>query len=517
MTITSFYYLVMIGIGVLLYYILPKSWQWVELLLMSLIFYWFAATPYTIIYLITSTVLAYISTNFAFSNRAFSAIRRKIALGVGVFAVGANVVLWFAFKGSDLWLTISYSLSQVLPVFGKITALPYLAALGMGYYTLQIIGYILDCYWENVKPQKNPLKLFLFVCFFPQMTTGPISRYSQLESLFEKHTFSYQNISFGSQRILWGLLKKLVLAERVGIIVNGIWSDYGAYMGYYRWIAVILFPIQMYADFSGCMDIVIGTAEIFGIKLPENFNSPFFSRTAQEFWQRWHITLGTWAKDYVLYPLLKSSAMIKFTKVTKKKFGKRTGKFISTALGMFALWMIMGIWHGAWKYIIGVSLWYWILLMLGELCSPVLRRLTILLKIQEDSFSWHLFQSIRTFLIYAIGATFFRAPGIKDAVLFLCGMFTVFFDSMTNPWVLFDGSILKLGVSYQDINIIIFSILLIIIVGVLREKSGYARLWMAKQILVFRWIIWIGLFIFVLIYGKYGPGYSAAEFIYKGF
>lgn len=502
MSITSLSFLVMILIGVAIYYILPKSWQWVELLVMSLAFYFMVATPHTIIYLLISTAVAYIATNFG--------KYKKETVVFSVVAILINVGLWFTLKGYDLW-------GEIISITDDVKSNVLIASLGMGYYTLQIIGYILDCYWENTKPQKNILKLFLFVCFFPQMTTGPISRYSQLESLYEQHCFSYRTLSFGAQRILWGFFKKLVLAERVGIIVNGIWGDLGTYNGFYYWVALVLFPIQMYADFSGCTDIVIGTAELFGIKMPENFNSPFFSRTIQEFWQRWHITLGTWAKDYVLYPLLKSTGMVKFSKFAKKQFGKKQGKFISTAIGMFVLWMVMGVWHGAPKYIVGVSLWYWMLLILGDLCTPFLKRINAFLRIQESSFSWHLFQSVRTYLIYAVGAAFFRAPSISEGAQFILNLKQIFIKETSNPWIFFDKSVLNLGVTYEDINIIIVAIFILLVVGLLREKCAYARIWMENQMLVFRWFVWIGLFVIVLVYGKYGPGYNVGEFIYQGF
>lgn len=515
MSVTSFSFLLMITIGGILYYLLPRSWQWIELLLMSVLFYFMAASPFTILYLVISTLTAYAVTIFWDIVKEKNENSKKAASMLIIAIIMINIALWFVFKGTDFWVSISRYVNRIIS--WKITAepLPFAAALGMGYYTLQVIGYILDCYWGTISPQKNPFKLFLFVCFFPQMTMGPISRYQQLESLYGHHSFSYKNVSFGAQRILWGFFKKLVLAERVAVIVNGIWDAVWEYNGYYRWIALLLFPIQMYADFSGCMDIVIGTAEIFDIKLPENFNSPFFSKTVQEFWQRWHITLGSWAKDYILYPFLKSAGMIKISKILREKTGKKRGKFITTAAGMFVLWMVMGIWHGAFKYVVGVSIWYWALLMLGELCAPMLKKLTKLLQIPTESFSWHLFQSIRTYLIYAIGAAFFRAPFVRDGVQFVISLKDIFTNG--NPWIFFDGSILELGVSYQDLNIIIFAVLLIGIADMLREKYGSAREWISKQIFVFRWFIWIGLFIFILIYGKYGPGYSAAEFIYQGF
>lgn len=518
MTITSFYYFIFILIGACIYYVLPKKIQWLELLVLSIVFYCVVANPYTLIFPIVATIFAYSATLLQQTEKV-----KKAKWGyAGCTIISLSVILcaglWFWLKASDIWVAASWRVSTVLPFVRPLNAPSVLAALGMGYYTLQIIGYILDCYWGTISPQRNPLKLFLFVIFFPQMVTGPISRYNQLEGLFLPNKFSYENVTRGAQRILWGLFKKLVLAERVGIIVNAIYGDVDLYSGWWHWIALLLYPIQMYADFSGCTDIVLGTAEVFGIKLPENFNNPFFSRTSQEFWQRWHITLGAWAKDYVLYPLLKTKWMVNLGKRVKKKFGKRFGKFVPTAIGMFFLWMVMGMWHGSFKYIIGVSLWYWTILILGDLLSPVLDKIIRLFNVNTESFSWHLFQSIRTYLIYAVGAVFFRTDGFGQAVKLLKSLITMFAGGSTpNSWVLFDGSILNFGVSYGDLNIIIFAVAMLAVVAVLREKYGYARNWMEKQILVFRWMIWITLFVIVLVLGNYGPGYNASEFIYQGF
>lgn len=512
MTITSFRFLLFVAVALVIYYLLPKSWQWIHLLLMSLIFYHYATRTHTLLYLMISTATAYVCTMWIDKLRKSGKKSSRLIPFLTVIALTINILLWFIFKGRELWLPIVRNISSL----SALSNIELIAALGMGYYTLQIMGYILDCTWETIEPQKNPLKLFLFVCFFPQLTTGPISQYSQLESLYQKHSFQYANIAHGAQRVLWGFFKKLVLAERAGIIVSGITSDLALYNGYYSWIAILLYPIQMYADFSGCMDIVIGVAEMFDIHLVENFRNPFCSRSSQEFWQRWHITLGAWAKGYVLYPLLKSQGMIKFSKFTRKKFGKTIGKFIATAVGMFVLWMVMGIWHGAIRFIVGVSLWYWVILMLGELSAPVLQKMTDKLGIRTESFSWHLFQSGRTYLIYAIGATFFSV-GLRNGTLLLKQAAEVITGKVFNPWIFFDGSILNFGVTWGDINLIIFAVLLLLIVDNLSEKYGYARVWIDKQGFVFRWASWIVLFLLVLIYGKYGPGYNAADFIYQMF
>lgn len=519
MTVTSFSFLALITVGVGLYYILPKSFQWVELLILSMVFYLYAATPYTIVYLIVSTLIAYISALMAQKAREKGDHKQIAPLVITIIAIIVNVLIWFVVKGKRLWGFLAQSLITHVYI-SKVDALinmQFIAALGMGYYTCQIIGYVIDCYWENVEPQKNPLKLFLFTAYFPQLMTGPISRYDQLGALYEKHKFQYQNIAFGAQRILWGFMKKLVLAERVGILVSAIHSNPDAYTGFYSWLAILLYPLQLYADFSGCMDIVLGVSELFDIHLAENFKNPFFSRTTQEFWQRWHITLGTWAKDYVLYPLLKSKPMIKFGKFSKNKFGKKIGKFLVNAVGMFILWIVMGIWHGEWQCIIGVSLWYWMILMLGDLLAPIFSKITSVLDMKTESFGWHLFQSVRTYLFFAIGAALFSV-GVSQGITLLQDAWKVIsVKGYANPWIFFNGSFLKLGITYGDINLFFIAVLMLIVVATLREKYGYARIWIQNQSVGLRWMIWIGLFLIVLIWGKYGPGYNAAEFIYQGF
>lgn len=512
MSIISLSFLVFVLFCMVIYYALPQKWQWVELLIMSLIFYCLSIEPYTIIYVVISTVSAYSATCLCGMTKGKYSQKKLFKQSVVFFAIFINIGLWFLFKGKGFWGAVAES-SKVLFI-SRFSQMNLMAPLAMGYYTLQVIGYILDCYWGVVKPQKNILKLFLFVVFFPQLITGPISRYGQLESLYQSHLFSYKNVTYGAQRILWGFFKKLVIAERVSVLVNGVWSDLSNYTGYWYIIAFLLYPLQVYTDFSGCMDIVLGVAEIFGIKLPENFNNPFMAKTLQEIWQRWHISLGLWAKDYIMFPLLKSRFLVKMGVRVKKKFGKRIGKLIPTAIGMLGLWIVLGIWHGEFKYIIGVELWYWSMLVLGEAFRPILQKLNQILGVHQSSFSWRMFQRIRTYFIFAVGLIFFRVEYIREAFAYLKVMFLTF---GSNPWIFFNGNVLNLGVSYIDINLLIFSTALLIIVAILREKNGYARDWMAQQILPFRWGVWIMLFVIVLVYGKYGPGYDAAEFIYKGF
>lgn len=517
MSITSFRFLLFVIIAVAIYYFVPKVWQWIVLLVMSLLFYHYAWRTRTIAFLVISTFIVYVCTMWMDRLKKNKNGSSKAATALAAAAITVNAVLWFIFKGYEFWSAAVRGIEHVhsTPLSG-LFSMELVAALGMGYYTMQVIGYVLDCSWGIIQPQKNPFKLFLFVCFFPQLTTGPISQYSQLESLYQKHNIRYENITHGAQRILWGFFKKLVLAERAGIIVSAITGNLNVYDGFYAWIAILLYPIQMYADFSGCMDIVIGVAELFDIKLAENFRNPFFSRTVQEFWQRWHITLGAWAKNYVLYPLMKSQPMIKFGKFTRKKFGKSLGKTITASVSLIAPWFVIGIWHGGFRFIVGVTLWNWGIITLGEFLSPVFNKITTAFKFRTESFSWHFFQSARTYVIYAMGITFF-AEGVGKGILLLKSAAGVVTGKLANPWIFFDGSILSLGIAWRDINLIIIAVILLIIVGALSEKYGYARAWMDKQSVFFRWVVWVFLFIIVLVYGKYGPEYHAEDFIYQRF
>ncbi|MDE6945810.1 MAG: hypothetical protein K2P14_01365 [Anaeroplasmataceae bacterium] len=515
MEITSFAFLIFLCIGGGIYYVLPKAWQWTELLIFSLIFYYFAATPYTLIFIVVSTGMAWVATNYPFRKSVDGNRETCIAGVLAIIAIFLNAVLWFVLKGSKLWIPLIQKIGKIMPL-EVFNTMPVAASLGMGYYTLQCIGYILDCRWGTAKPQKNFAKLFLFLLFFPQLITGPISRYNDLQSLYEQHSFDYVKMTFGVQRILWGFVKKLVLAERLAIIIGTIWNDLDNYTGYYCLIAMLLFPIQIYADFSGCMDIVIGTAEIFGIYLKENFKTPFFSRTVQEFWQRWHITLGSWGKDYILYPFLKSKCMINLGKMLRKRFGKKVGKFIPTAIGMFLLWMIISIWHGSFRYVVGVGLWYWAILMMGKICEPLLEKISEMLYLSRECFSWHLYQSIRTYIIFAIGGVFFCASDFEEGISFFKGLMQIF-HRQSNIWVIFEGKIIEMVGGNFEFRILIVSFVLLAVAECLYQKYGSVRKWIAGQGIIFRWMIWIGMIFFVWLFGIYGSEYDMGEFIYARF
>ena len=289
--------------------------------------------------------------------------------------------------------------------------------------------------------------------------------------------------------------------------------------GAYIWFGAVMFTIQLYTDFSGCMDIVIGAAEALGIRLPENFAQPFFSRTISEYWRRWHITLGVWMRNYVFYPLLRTKGMMQLSRTLRKKLGKKAGKEITTILTMFVLWTAVGLWHGGdIKYVIGSGLLHWFYIVAGELTLPFWKKVLPALHIRMEGKGADFFRIVRTFILVNVGNVFFNAASAGDA----CAMLRLGV-SRWNPQVLVNGSLLSLGLDWEDMAILAISVLVLFLVdllSVLPDRQGNVmcvRDRIAERKLPVRWLFWLCLLFFVIIFGEYGPGYSSAAFIYQGF
>ncbi len=418
MEITSFIFYAFVGISLLIYWKLPRKSQWKLLLADSAIFYCLNAKPWTLVYLAASVISVYLATGYfqrvtdTVDEKGDTDRKKRVVL---LLTIALNIGILSVLKYTNLAV---HTFNHMARGRWTIQEVNWAAPLAVSFYTLQLLAYLLDCYWGIARPEKNVGKLILYTAYFPQMVSGPISRYSDIGTqLFEKHEFDYDRVVHGLKRIAWGLLKKLAVSNRVAVIVNSLWEDPGAFSGFYIWIAAVGFVIQLYTDFSGCMDIVLGVSECFGIYLPENFNAPLLSRTVQEFWRRWHITLGQWLRDYIMNPLAKSDAMVKLGVKCKKKFGKKRGKKIPVYLSMLVLWLCMGIWHGdSWKYILGEGLWFWFVIVVGQVLKEPLDKVKRTMHIKENNICWQLFQTVRTFALVAIGFLFFRAESLMDAV-----------------------------------------------------------------------------------------------------
>ncbi len=511
MSLTSLTFFAFFIISLIIYYLIPKRCQWMALLGFSVVFFLLSATPYTGIYILVSIVCTTVSA-------------RKISQGLAdgdqakarralIFGLIINVGLLAALKYTNFFILNINKFTSMLHIFKHIREVAWPAPMGISFYTLQVVGYLLNVYWGTVPAQQSMLKTALFTGYYPQLTSGPISRYHQLkDTLFAPHDFSERNISYGLQRMMWGVFKKIVISDRLAIVVNTIYGDTATYNGFYIWIAAAFFMLQLYTDFSGCMDIIIGASECYGITLPENFRTPFFSRSVQEFWQRWHITLGSWLKDFILYPILYSDTWRNLAKWTKGKWGKKASKQIPTYLGLLCAWMVMGLWHGGkWKYVFGQGLWFWGCIVLSQILEPFFKKATDSLKINTECFSWHLFQSLQVFVLVCIGNMFFRLDGFKETLKTMRAGFANW-----NPEVFFDGSLFKLGLKTADFNVMIMGLLVLLFISALQE-NGSVRERLSGQNMAFRWFMWLCLIFAVILFGMYGPGYDAQAFIYERF
>lgn len=515
MTLVSLESLVFFVIMLFIFYMVSGGKQWMVLLGASILYYMLSVPFYTFSYLLIGLLTVYFAAGWIERQR-------KGYKAVYCAAIVVNVGILVILKYLDFVLG---NVESIIGMFGikiDIPGMQLVASLGVSFYTLQMIGYLTDVYWGISKCQNNIAKLALFNCYFPQMISGPISRYGQIsDDLFAVHKFDADKVSKGFFRILLGVFKKVVLAEQLVLPTEALLNASGEYKGVFLWLGMALYVIRIYADFAGCMDIVLGASECFGIVLPENFRNPFGSKSIQEFWQRWHITLGTWLKDYIMYPILRTNAFSKSTKFLKKKVGKQAAKRVPTFLAMFVLWVCMGIWHGGGWNFIAEGVWFWLVIVVGQLLQKQLEKITRFLRINTEGILWSCWQKARTAVVFAIGILFFRSQSVGTA-------FTILKDALDiRQIVLSVKQVPHVVVALDDtmgtvkfawtVGSILLGILGIVILSGI-EKSGkkVSDFWYGKNIWMRYAIIYILVFS-IIIFGAYGPGYSSTEFIYGGF
>ncbi len=385
--------------------------------------------------------------------------------------------------------------------------------LGISFYTFSALSYTIDFYNGTAEKEKDYLKLLSYVMFFPAVLSGPIRRYRfDAKGLNEGNKLDYHNLTFGAQRMLWGFFKTFVISERMKIISSRIYDTPGVYGGICAITGTVCYAFELYTNFSGCMDIVLGISQMLGYELPENFNTPFFAKSIQEFWRRWHITLGVWMKEYVFYPVLRTKAFTALNDKCKKKYGSKKGKQIANIPALLILWLTVGLWHGGdWKYVIGSGLLHWLYIVCGQLLTPYTDRLLTFLKIKKDAKWLDVLRVIRTFILVNIGFIFFRAHSLGESIQVFGSMFRIHV-----PVAEFIEKLGEDGLDWIEVGILLISLVVLTVVSVLQQK-GSVREMIDKKSLPIRWIIWFALLFFTLLTGYYGPGYSAAEFIYQGF
>lgn len=509
LSITSFSFFVFVAAALVLYYVFPRRWQWGVLFAFSLAFVLFSSGSAAFVYIAADVAAVYFGT--LLTERTDNPRRRTLFTALSV-AVVVLMLFLLRYSANVLVYFVGMPDTSVVP-----TALRSLAApIGVSYFSLSAIGYILDVNWRTCRAERNPLRLALLILWFPALVCGPVTRYGELgETLFAEHRFDYENFKSGAYRMLYGLFKKLVIANRLALFTGMVFSpglNFNEYKGLFIPTAALLYAFQLYADFSGCMDIMLGVSEMLQVRMPENFRQPFFSQSLSEFWRRWHITLGQWAKDYVMYPLLKSRTFVALGDFGKRLFGKKTGKKLPTYLGMLVLWLVIGIWHGGMpKYVFASGILPWFFIVGGQICQPLFDRLGILLRVDKSRFGYRLFASLRTLFLMCVTWIFFNAQSVAHGVWMLKASVSV-----QNWWIFFDGSLYELGMTQKDFTVAFISFIIVLCVSIAQEKGINVRKAFEGQHLIFKWLVLLGGIFAIMVFGVYGPGYNAADFIYEG-
>lgn len=488
MSYASIEFLLFVLVLVLIYYIFPKKHRYIVLLIGSLIFYYLFSGKY-IIFILLSSVITYFSGKLIEKYND----KRKLIL---ILSILLNLSFLLVLKYNNFF-------GDIFRVVGiNIPYKKFILPIGISYYTLETISYLTDIYRKRMKAENNYLKVLLFLVYFPQIVEGPIANYSRLsKTLFNTEKFNYDNFISSFVLIGWGFVKKLVIADRAGIFVNNVFEN--NYGGILLIIGILLYTLQIYADFSGCIDIVSGVSELFGVKLDENFKRPFFSKSIQEFWRRWHITLGTWLKEYVFYPISLSKINMKLNLKLMKMKSKYLSKFIITAFPLFFVWFFNGMWHGAsFKYVV-YGLYYYVLMMIGILLEPILKKIISIFKVNTEVWSYKFFQAIRTILIVCFGMFLFRVDSFAQMGVMLHSKAST--------------ALFSLGLKKADFALLIVGIFIMLIVGVMQEFNINIREELQKQNLIFKWLVYYIIIFSIIIFGIYGKGYDAASFIYGGF
>lgn len=530
MLFTSYAFLGFLLVLFILYYLIPRRFQWMLLLFASYLFY-FAANPVWLLYIMTTTITVYLAARRidqigilqseylklhkaempkeerkAYKNSQKRKQRQTMAacllINLGILAV----VKYTNFAISNV--------NGILSAVGSDTRLDFWSIalpMGISFYTFQAIGYLIDVYRGVVSAERNICRLALFVSFFPQLVQGPISRFHDLaESLFARHAFDAQTVSYGLQRILWGYFKKMVIADRILAAVNTLINNTDSYQGAYVFVGMLFYALELYADFTGGIDITIGIAQTLGITVKENFIRPYFSKSIKEYWRRWHITMGTWFTDYIFYPISVCQPMLKFSRFSRKHFGEQIGKRAPVYLSSFVVWFATGIWHGAsWNFIVW-GLGNWLVIMISQELEPLYARFHARFHV-AGKLPYKIFQVIRTVLLMSCLRTFDCYRDVPLTFRMIGSIFTA------NNWhILWDGSLLHLGLSGLDYAILATGLMLLIVVSLLQRKCG-VRAQIAAKPYALRFVLWYGLFLVVLLMGAYGIGYDASQFIYNQF
>lgn len=494
MLFNSISFIIYFPIVVFIYFVIPKKARYLWLLLASYFFYMCWNAKYAVL-LLYSTAVTYVSGLLIDRCDRKEGLEKRKKLFVALSFI-MNLSILFLFKyfnfvvGNINVILAECNLQVIMP------GVDLLLPVGISFYIFQALSYTMDVYRKEIYVERNFLKYALFVSFFPQLVAGPIERSKNLlKQIGTYNVFSYDNFRRGLLIMLWGYFQKIVIADRIALLVDTVYNNVGSYEGSYYLLASVLFAIQIYCDFSGYSLIAAGAAKVMGFELMENFNCPYYAKSVAEFWRRWHISLTSWFRDYLYIPLGGNR------KGTARKY-----------LNILLVFLVSGLWHGAqWTYVIWGGL-NGLFQVLGSILAPLRKKAGELLGVKEESFGHKFIQVCVTFVLVDFAWIFFRAASVHDALHIIKSILTVH-----NPWIFFDNSLYSLGLSQKQFHLMVFSLAVLAVADWLKYKKVNVLDRLLEQDIWFRWPAYLMGILFVLVFGIWGNAYDAQAFVYFQF
>jgi len=499
MAFNSIQYIVFFPAVVLIYFIIPYKIRYIWLLAASYYFYMSWNAKYAFLMLF-STAVAYAGGLLIEFVKTRDLTKKKKMLWKKIFVAACfsvNLCILFYFKYFDFAF---HNASSLLRRFGINLYQPefdIILPVGISFYTFQALGYIMDVYRDKIYAEKNILKYALFISFFPQLVAGPIERSKNLlKQINTRTSFHVNNARYGLFTMAYGFILKMVVSDRIALVIDPILADYHSYHGMVVLVCIVLFAFQIYCDFHGYTQIAIGSARVLGFYLQENFNSPYLAGNVKDFWKRWHMSLTSWFTDYLYIPL----------------GGNRKGRIRKYANTMI-VFLFSGLWHGAsWAYVAWGAA-NGLYLVLYDIVKPYFKKILACMKVNiAAGGGWSILSRIVTFLLIDYTWLYFRAEGLQNAF----AMQVKIADDFYLPYLL-SNDLLGIFGNYTNLAVMVISFLFLLYTDYLHVKGRDWKSELLGQQIFYRWTVYMAMLLTILIFGVYGEGNGQTQFIYFQF
>lgn len=489
MTFTSFKFFVFLPLVIGFYYALPHRFRRAFLLAASIYFLACFKPEYTIVLVISTLIDFFLGLRIQATTHPG---KKKFLFLTGLLL---DISTLIAFKYLDFLNEILGTFLHQLNIFYEIKPLEILLPVGISYYTFKKISYLIDVYRGTYPAEKKFYTFALYVSFFPTLMAGPIDRAGKLLPQFHQPiSFDYQKVTDGLKLIAWGFFKKVVIADRLAVFVDKVYNHPDIYDGPSLVVATIYFSFQVYCDFSGYTDIVIGIGKVLGFDLMENFNRPYFARSIGEFWKRWHISLSSWLMDYLFLPI--SYAVSR--RIKGPRFLYIKAEVWAYITGIILTFFLCGLWHGAsWTFVLW-GLLHGFYLALSFLTRKTRKKIVKKIKIKKIPAFHHAFQVLVTFVFVSFSWIFFRANSVTDIFQVIKRLFSGW-SSILNLNGLMEA--LTFGLEKKKLAVAIISIVFLLIIQVRREDKTFVN-YINQQKNIVRWSFYILLLVWLMTFGE---------------